>query len=168
MIIPSVAELRVQYDKPLDVMRVAWVGGQGMRQFRPAFTQMHEIAAQLQVSRVLLDINALPDVSVYDQIWLSASFMPPVLRLPLAQVVIVLSPQRVYNQLVVEGVLAAASWLIRFDVQFFAQAELGLAWLTEDSPRLPALLREWAASPDGASSAELAEPCVPYGQPTAG
>jgi len=129
---------------------------------------MHELAAQLEVSQVLLDLNALPDVPVYDQIWLTASFMPAVLKLPLKQVVIALSPRRVYNQLVVEGVLSAASWLIRFDVQFFAQAEPGLAWLTDDSPRLPELLREWAARPDAAPSPtdELAEPRVPYGQPT--
>ena len=167
MMIRSVAELCVQYDKPLDLLRVAWVGGQSMRQFRPAFTQLCEMAAQLEVGRVLLELNSLPDIPVYDQIWLSASFMPSVLKLPLKQVVIVLSAQRVYNQQVVEGLLLAVAWLIRFDVQFFAQPEAGLAWLTDDSPRLPALLHEWAATcgEDAPASDELAEPRAPYGQP---
>jgi hypothetical protein len=138
-----------------------------MRQFRPAFTQLCEMAAHLEVGRVLLELNALPDIPVYDQIWLSTTFMPAVLRLPLQQVVIVLSPQRVYNQQVVEGVLMAVAWLIKFDVQFFPQPEAGLAWLTDESPRLPALLREWATTcgQDLPATDELAEPRAPYGLP---
>jgi hypothetical protein len=136
-----------------------------MRQFRAAFAQLCEMAAHLEVGRVLLELNALPDIPVYDQIWLSTTFMPAVLKLPLKQVVIVLSPRRVYNQQVVEGVLTAVAWLIRFDVQFFAQPESGLAWLTDESPRLPALLREWATNcgKDLPATDELAEPRAPYG-----
>jgi hypothetical protein len=64
-------------------------------------------------------------------------------------------------------VLSAVAWLIKFDVQFFAQSESGLAWLTDDSPRLPALLSEWAATcgEDAPTPDELAEPRAPYSQP---
>jgi len=84
----------------------------------------------------------------------------------LQQVVIVLSPRRVYNQHVVEGLLMAVSRFIQFDVQFFAQPEFGLAWLTDDSARLPDLLREWAEGCGAVAPAadEVSEPRVPYGQ----
>ncbi len=166
MSIKSIAEFCAQYDEPLDLLRVAWTVGSNMRQFRPSFSRLIEVAAELAVGRVLLDLNALPDVPVYDQLWLTTSFMPAVLKLPLRQVVIVLSADRVYNQHVAEGLLMAVSPFIRFDVQFFPQPEFGLAWLIDDSPRLPELLREWAEG-CGASTLEadeIDEPRVPYGQ----
>ncbi len=160
------AEFCAQYDEPLDLLRVAWTVESSMRHFRPSFTRLVEVAAELAVGRVLLDINALPDVPVYDQLWLTTSFMPAVLKLPLRQVVIVLSAERVYNQHVAEGLLMAVSPFIRFDVQFFPQPEFGLAWLIDDSPRLPELLLEWAAGCGNAASAaqQVSEPQVPYGQ----
>ena len=166
MIIKSITEFCAQYDEPLDLLRVTWQVGGNMRHFRLAFTQLSELAAQLAVGRVMLELNALPDVPVYDQLWLTTSFMPAVLKLPLRQVVIVLSPRRVYNQHVVEGLLMAVSRFIRFDVQFFAHAEPGLSWLTDDSPYLPALLREWAEGCGAVAPAadEVGEPLVPYGQ----
>lgn len=167
MIISSIAELCVQFDKPLDLVRVAWVAGRSMRYFQQAFTQLCEVVTQLEAGRVVLELNAMPDISVYDQIWLSTTFMPALLKLPLRQAVVVLSARRVYNQQVVESVLAASALNIRFDVQFFAQPEAALAWLTDDSPRLPALLREWASSCGASAPAtgEVAEPRAPYNRP---
>ncbi|MBO2033188.1 hypothetical protein J4D99_17450 [Siccationidurans ginsengisoli] len=138
-----------------------------MRYFQQAFRQLREVITQLGASRVVLELNAMPDIPVYDQIWLSTTFMPALLKLPLKQVVVVLSARRVYNQQVVEGVLSASALNIRFDVQFFAQAEAAMAWLTDDSPRLPALLREWAGSCGASAPAtdEVAEPRAPYNQP---
>jgi hypothetical protein len=166
MIIKSIGEFCAQYDEPLDLLRVAWTVGGNMRHFRPTFTRLSELAAELAVGRVMLELNALPDVPVYDQLWLTTSFMPTVLKLPLKQVVIVLSAKRVYNQHVVEGLLMAVSPFTRFDVQFFRQPEFGLAWLTDDSPRLPGLLREWAEHCGAMVPAadEVGEPHVPYGQ----
>ena len=167
MIITTIAELCVQHDKPLDLVRVAWMAGRSIRYFQQAFTQLHKIITQVGVSRVVLELNAMPDIPVYDQLWLSTTFMPALLKLPLKQVVVVLSAQRVYNQQVVEGVLAAASMSILFDVQFFAQSEAALAWLTDDSPRLPLLMREWASSCGSHTldTNEVAEPRPPYRRP---
>ncbi|MGI4762169.1 MAG: hypothetical protein ACRYF0_15785 [Janthinobacterium lividum] len=166
MIINTIAELCVQHDKPLNLVRVAWLAGRNMRFFQQAFTQLRGIITQLGVGRVVLELNAMPDIPVYDQIWLSKVFMPALLKLPLQQVVVVLSARRVYNQQVVEGVLAASAMSILFDVQFFAQPEAALAWLTDDSPRLPALLREWASGCGSHEPAtdEVAEPRAPYGR----
>jgi hypothetical protein len=169
MIISTIAELCIQFNKPLDLVRVAWVAGRNMRYFQEAFTQLRGVITQLEAARVVLDLNEMPDISVYDQIWLSTTFMPALLKLPLKQVVVVLSERRIYNQQVVEGVLSASALTIRFDVQFFAQPEAAMAWLTDDSPHLPALLQEWASSRCGAltrSADEVAEPRPPYGPPS--
>ncbi|QKG58061.1 hypothetical protein GKZ68_16395 [Hymenobacter sp. BRD128] len=151
----------------MDLVRVAWVAGRNMRYFQQAFTQLQSVITQLEAGRIVLELNAMPDIPVYDQIWLSTNFMPALLKLPLKQVVVVLSARRIYNQQVVEGVLAASAMNIRFDVQFFAQPEAALAWLTDDSPRLPALLREWAGSCGALAPTtdEVAEPRPPYGRP---
>lgn len=140
-----------------------------MRHFQQAFTQLRDIMQQLGVARIVLELNAMPDIPVYDQMWMSTHFMPGLLKLPLQVVVVVLSARRVYNQHVVEGVLAAAALHIKFDVQFFTQPEAAMAWLTEDSPRLPLLLREWAGSygAPASFSDEVAEPRAPYRRPPA-
>lgn len=143
MIINKIEEFCIQNDESLNVARVSWVGGRNMRHFQRAFTQLQRVLTYLGVGRVVLDLNALPDVPVYDQLWLSTSFMPALIRLPLRQMVVVLAGQRIYNQHVLEGLLTAVAKTISFDVQFFANAEAAMAWLTDDSPRLPALLAEW-------------------------
>ena len=148
------------------MVRAAWVGGRAMRGFREALSKLQKLTAQLQVGRILLDLNTLPEVSVYDQLWLSTVFMPSVLLLPLRQAVVVLSPKNVYNHHVVEGLLLAVAPLIRFDVQFFAQPDAGLQWLTDYSPRLPDLQREWQqGGPAPPETDEVAEPRPSYQPP---
>ena len=143
MIVNSVKELCVQHDAELEVIRIAWVGGRQISGFRTAFGEICQLVRQLAAQRVLLDLNTLPDISVYDQLWLSKNFIPSLFTLPLRQVVVVLMPKRIYNQHVVEDLLGAVSLQIRFDLQFFPQPEAGMHWLTDYSPRLPALLIEW-------------------------
>lgn len=164
MIIKEIEEFCIQNNDLLNVARVAWAGGRNMRHFQRAFTQLQCTLTQLGVGRVVLDLNALPDVPVYDQLWLSTSFMPALLSLPLRQMVVVLSGQRVYNQHVLEGLLAAVAKTIPFDVQFFANAEAAMAWLTDDSAHLPALFAEWAGGCGSAYSppSEVAEPAARY------
>jgi hypothetical protein len=164
MIVPCAKELCVQYDRELDVVRMAWVAGRNMRGFRDAFGKLARLVAQLGVGRVVLDLNALPEISVYDQLWLSTSFMPAIVSLPLRQVVVVLSPKQVYNHQVVEGLLMAVQFLIRFDVQFFAQPDAALQWLTDYSAHLPALQAEWTQHCSGTThkTDEVAEPTPSY------
>jgi hypothetical protein len=164
MIIKTIEEFCIQNNEFLNVARVAWVGGRNMRHFQRAFTRLQRVLTQIGVGRVVLDLNALPDVPVYDQLWLSTSFMPTLVKLPLRQIVVVLTGQRVYNQHVLEGLLAAVAKTIPFDVQFFANAEAAMAWLTDDSPQLPALFSEWGSGCDSAHNAasEVAEPHAFY------
>ena len=163
MIVNSVKELCVQHDAELGVARIAWVGGRQMSGFRAAFKELCELVQRLRVGRVLVDLNTLPDISVYDQLWMSKYFIPSVLALPLRQVVMVLTAGRIYNQHVVEDLLGAVSLQIRFDLQFFTQPEAGMHWLTDYSPRLPALLIEWVQHCARTSQADdVAEPRAYY------
>lgn len=164
MIVSCAKELCVQHNKLLDVLRVAWVGGRNMRGFRAAFSKLPKLISQLGVGRVVLDLNALPEISVYDQLWLSTSFVPLLITLPLRQAVIVLSPRQVYNHQVIEGLLMAVQLLIRFDVQFFAQADAAMQWVTDYSPQLAHLQQEWNqhCAPTAQNTDEVAEPQPGY------
>ena len=164
MILTSIKEFRIQHDVVADVLRVEWVGGHKMNRFRVACEQLSNLAGQLQATRVLVEIESLPDIPVYDQLWLSTHFMPGMLRLPLERAVIILSSKRVYNQHVLEGLLMAARPFIRFDLQFFSQGDSAMHWLTNNAPHLPALLAEWqrASNHPASQSDGVAEPAANY------
>lgn len=165
MIIKEISELLIQYSEPLSLLRTSWAAGRDMSQFRPTLDRLQVLAQRLGMSRYLLDLEALPDISAYDQQWLATQWLPRVLELPLKQLVIVLSPRRVYNSQVVENLLLVARPFIRFDVQFFSQPVPGLRWLSDYSPLLPELLAEWdtAFGPAGPLPGGVAEPRPRYG-----
>jgi len=146
MIINEIDELLVQHSEPLSLLRINWAAGRDMSQLREALTRVQAVAQRLGIRRCLLELDALPDISAYDQAWLAVQWIPSLMQLPLQQVVIMLSPRRIYNHLAVEGLLLAARPFIKFDVQFFSQPVAGLRWLTEYSPLVPELLEEWAVA----------------------
>lgn len=154
MLFRNIRGLNIQHDEALGLLRVEWVEEKSIAYLRPALVQLHLLAKQLQVRHVLLHLDLLPDLPVFDQIWLGTHWMPTVLQLPLQQVVIALSSARVYNLHAIETLLLAFRVFIKFDVQFFTQSLPGLQWLTNHSPRLPELLAEWqdgfgGSIPDG-------------------
>jgi hypothetical protein len=143
MIIKHIKQFAIQHDESLSLLRVEWIGGQNMRLFRDAFRQLHQLAKELRISKVLLELNTLPDISAYDQIWLGASWLPRLQQLPLQQVVIVLGSEQVYNSQAVEMMLTTGRIPFSFDIQIFNQASPAMHWLTDESPRLPDLLASW-------------------------
>ncbi|WP_210514485.1 hypothetical protein [Hymenobacter terricola] len=145
MIITSISDFSLQYDEPLGLLRVEWASGDDMRTFRTSATELLQLSQQLGVRHLLLNMNTLPDISVYDQVWLSTDWMAAVVNSPLERVVLVNHRRRVHNQLAIESLIAQARRSIRFDIQYFPQPGPGLHWLSDYSDRLPALLAEWAA-----------------------
>jgi hypothetical protein len=143
MLLNAIPDVRLQYDVPLSLLRVGWTGGTGLQSFRTGSMQLAGLAQRLGVRNCLLEMDTLPDLSAYDQIWLGINWLPEVFQLPLQQVVFTIKPQRVYHQAAIDSLLALARPFIRFDVQFFEQPRAALRWLTQDSPRLTALLTEW-------------------------
>lgn len=143
MLFDTIKEFHIQHDEELRFLRVEWAAGRDMRHLRPAKMQLKQLARQLQVTTALLDIDSMPDLTVYDQIWLGTHWMPSVVQLPLRQVVVVMGSKRVYNQQAVEMLLQGFRLFTKFDVQFFTHALPGMQYLLRDSPRLPELLAEW-------------------------
>ena len=116
-----------------------------MRTFRGSAGQLLSLCQQLAVRHLLLNMNTFPDISVYDQVWLGAHWMPGIVQLPLERVVLAIHRRRVHNQLAIDALIALSRPFIRFDIQFFATADPGLHWLSDYSEHLPALLAEWEA-----------------------
>ncbi|MGI4741005.1 MAG: hypothetical protein ACRYG7_38040 [Janthinobacterium lividum] len=167
MIINDIKELNIQYDEPLQLLRIEWVGGHDMRRLRPALEQLHQLAHRFRVTHALLALGNLPDISAYDQIWLGSQWLPKAERLHLKQAIVVLDSKQVYNQQAIETLMGFGRPQPKFDFQFFRQATTGMHWLTGDSPRLLDLLAEWEAAYGSASPTEnlLAEPMAHYGRP---
>ena len=143
MIFNQIPSLLLQEDAELRLLRVRWTGGRNMQAFREAASRFVELAQQRGTLRILLELNEQPDVPVYDQLWLSTTLLPRALKLPVQQLVVILSGSRIYNRHVLESLLAQFQHQIRCDIQFFAQPDAALDWLTNNSPRVPELLAEW-------------------------
>lgn len=145
MIITSIPDLSLQYDEALSLLRVEWASGQDMRTFRLSAEQLTHVMAQLQIRHLLLEMNTFPDISVYDQVWLGASWMPSMIRLPIEKVVLVIHHRRVHNQLAIDSLIGMSRPFIKFDIQFFSTTISGLHWMSDYAERIPHLLAEWQA-----------------------
>jgi hypothetical protein len=145
VIITAIPDFSLQYDEALSLLRVDWASGADMRSFRTSASELLQLAYHYQVRNLLLDMNTFPDISVYDQVWLGANWMPGILQLPLERVVIAIQRRRVHNQLAIDSLIAMSRPFIKFDIQFFISAGPGLQWLGNYSERIPELLAEWNA-----------------------
>ncbi|NML65697.1 hypothetical protein HHL22_10820 [Hymenobacter sp. RP-2-7] len=144
MIFKHLSPLFIQEDAELQLLRVRWAGSRNAPAFRTAASGLVDLMQQHGTRRLLLELSEQPDLPVYDQLWLSTTLLPRIAQLPVTQLVIILASQRVYNRHVLESLLMQYQARIKADVQFFTQDEAALDWLTDNSPRVPALLAEWA------------------------
>lgn len=145
MLLAHHPSLRMQYDEELTLLRAEWVPGAAPQQYQAALTHLLQAARARTVRHCFLDMANMPDISVYDQIWMSLHWVPDIVRLPLERVVFNIGPRRAYNQLTVESLIALARTFIQFDIQFFSQPRAALGWLSNDAARLSGLLAEWDA-----------------------
>ena len=126
--------------------------------FREAASCLVDLAQRHSTLRLLLELNDLPDLPVYDQLWLSTTLLPRVMALPVRQVVIILAGQRIYNRHVLESLLTQYQNQVRCDIQFFAQAEAALDWLISNPSRISSLLAEWEEAPPAGAAVPRAYP----------
>ena len=135
-------------------MRVEWAAGDDTRNLRASALQLLRLDQELGMHNLLLNMNSFPDISVYDQVWLGANWMPGIVKLPLQRVVLINNRHRIHNQLAIESMLSLVRLFIKFDVQFFPNPASGMRWLSDFSPRLPGVMAEWDAvhgpAPDAA------------------
>ena len=125
------------------MLRVEWAAGDDTRNLRASAMQLLRLDQELGMHNLLLNMNTFPDISVYDQVWLGANWMPGIVKLPLQRVVLINNRHRIHNQLAIESILALMRPLIKFDIQFFPNPSSGMRWLSDFSPRLPELMAEW-------------------------
>ena len=145
MIITSIPDFSLQYDKELSVLRVEWAAGDDTRNLRASALQLLHLDQELGMHNLLLNMNTFPDISVYDQVWLGANWMPGIVKLPLQRVVLINNRHRIHNQLAIESMLLLVRPFIKFDIQFFPNPVSGMRWLSDFSSRLPDVMDEWDA-----------------------
>lgn len=138
--------LHIQYDSELSLMRTGWTRPANAGQLRPSALHLSGAARHHRVQHHLLDLNLLEDISVFDQLWLSAHWLPGAQDLPVQRVVVLLGENRLHNKMAVDSLIAHGQEFCRFDIQFFSEPQPALGWLTNDSPRVPALLADWKAT----------------------
>ena len=146
MLLYNRPELHIQHDAELRLIRTGWTGAAGATGQRPCATYLANLVQSQRAEHYLMDLSQMDDISVPDQIWLSATWLPTVKTLPLKRVVVLLDENRIHNRMAVDSIVATKKVYFQFDIQYFSEPRTALRWLTDDSPRVPALLTEWNTS----------------------
>ena len=134
----------LQTDAESGMLRVEYRMGAESTLRRHEVTALLALAHKHAVRRLLIDMRTVPLLSVYDELWLGAHFMPALVALPLERLVLIVSSHQTYHQLAIDALHDLIKPAIRFDAQYFDDPETALYWLTDDAPQVPALLAEWA------------------------
>ena len=145
MLIRSIPDFCLQHDEILGLLRLEWISGAGTGTLQASAAQLLVLARQLAIRSLLLDMDTVPNIPVEDELWLGANWMPGIVQLPLEHLILVISTDKVHNQLAVDALHDLVQPSIRFESHYFADADSALHWLAEGTDRLPALLAEWAA-----------------------
>ena len=133
----------MQYDKPLGLLRLEWISGEDTTGLRNSAARLLNLARELVVRALLIDMNSMPNISVSDELWLGANWMPGIVQLPLEHLILAIDSNRIHNQLAIDALHDLIKPDIRFESHYFADATLAVHWLSEGTGRLPALLAEW-------------------------
>lgn len=145
MIIRHIPDFHLQHDEALGLLRVEWISGASTERLRASAGQLLDLAHRLGLRRLLIDMDTVPDISVADQLWLGARWMPGLVRLPLQHLVLVIDQSRVHNQLAIDALHDLVQPAIRFDSHYFSDPESAMRWLTDGTDHFPALMTEWHA-----------------------
>ena len=78
----------------LGLLRLEWISGTGTGTLRASAAQLLVLARQLAIHSLLLDMNTVPNIPVEDELWLGAHWMPGIVQLPLAHLILVISTDR--------------------------------------------------------------------------
>lgn len=142
MILAQVDYLLVQHDADSHFIRFRWLNP-AQRQVRAALRHGRELIREHQPTRAFIDLRGMPDLSLEDELWMTAHWMPVVLTQQLRQVTVLLSPLAMHNQMAIETLIKFSRSLLRFDIQFFTDEAQGLDWLLGNSPHAQQLQAEW-------------------------
>lgn len=143
MLLPTCPELHIQHDAPLHLLRSAWTGAGTTEALRACANRLLVLMQQHQPRHYLMELDGLDDLSIDDQLWLGADWLPRAQRLPLHRVALLLGDRRIHNTMAIDSLIALGGAAFSFEVQFFVDPRNAIRWLTNDSPRVPELLAEW-------------------------
>jgi hypothetical protein len=145
VILRHIPNFYLQMDPLLGVLLLEWVALSNPHHLRTSAMHLLALLQEQEVRHLVLDINSLPDLSIMDQLWLGDHWMPGLVALPLERLVLVIDSRRQHNQLAIDALHDLVQPAIRFSSHYFSDVPSALDWLTDNSPRLPALAAEWAA-----------------------
>lgn len=135
--------ITVFYDTDLRLLRWQWIGSFNDIAFREALQQLLELARNLHPYRCLVDTSSLPAVSLATQQWLSDEWLPHYQKLHI-QMLAVLLPSNLHNQLALESMVADARPAVRCDMQYFTDELAALDWLAlTDEEYAARLQQQW-------------------------
>ncbi len=144
MLLRHIPAFCLHYVPDLHVLRLEWRPRSDPRQLRASAAQLLALLHERQVLHLLLDMNSVPDLPLADQAWLGDHWMPGLVALPLERLVLAIDTSQVHNQLAIDALHDLVQPAIRFESQYFSDADSAFEWLAEGSPHLPALRAEWA------------------------
>lgn len=144
MLHQSIPAFCLQTDTESGLLRIEYQPGSGSGLRRPDVTALLALAHEYAIRHLLIDMRTIPLLTVYDELWLGTHFMPALVAMPLQRLVLIIGSHQTYHQLAVDALHDLVKPAIRFDAQYFDDPTTALGWLTDDSPRVPALLSEWA------------------------
>lgn len=142
------SDVTALYDTDLRLLRWQWVGSFSDEVFQEAMQQLVQLTQHLHPYRWLADTSSLPAVSPATQQWLSSEWLPNYQKLHI-QMLAVLLPSDLHNQLALENLVATARPAARCDMQYFSDALAALDWLALlDEEYAARLQRQWRAATD--------------------
>ncbi|MDU0372703.1 hypothetical protein ACFPAF_20045 [Hymenobacter endophyticus] len=145
----TLSDIRAQFDPEAGLLRFQWAASAGRRRFQRSMSSVAQLLEQGDISVVLLDLHGLPSLGLDEQLWLAANWLSRVSVRAIEQVALVIPPDTVYNQMVVESLIRAGRHFMRYEIQFFSNAAEALDWLVgEQNPAAQvALEQEWQLGP---------------------
>ncbi len=156
MLFPLFDALQVQYDADLGFMRFQWREPAGHylravqasgRNLRPALAHGRDLVVAHRPAYVLVDFEGLPPISLADELWMTANWLPQVAQ-PLRGVALVLRHEHLHNQMMAESLLGAGRHLLPFQIQVFENVAPALDWLVQgDEATAARLQQEWDSLP---------------------
>ena len=145
MIFRHIPNFCLQFDPLFGVLLLEWVAFSNPLYLRTSAEQLLALLREREVRHLVLDMNSVPDLLIADQAWLGTHWMPGLVALGLERLVLVIDSSRVHNQLAIDALHDLVQPAIRFSSHYFTDVASAMDWLSDGSPRLPALEAEWAA-----------------------
>ncbi|RFP64651.1 hypothetical protein D0N36_12885 [Hymenobacter lapidiphilus] len=142
-------DIRVQYAPPVALLRLQFRRPPAnLASFQRSLGAVAQLVEQHTVAESLIDLHGLPDLTIGQQLWLLAQWLPRVAVAAVQHVAFIIPENSLYNQMTVEALHRATRHLFHCEVQFFHHSAAALDWLLsfQNPAAQAALEQEWASA----------------------